>query len=68
MQWRPNPIRGGLGLARTLALRAFDAARREGYRLGVLHSTSMARSLYTKLGFRSIAPFRVFAPPQTFHM
>ena len=27
-----------------------------------------ARSLYTKLGFRSIAPFRIFAPPQTFHM
>jgi ribosomal protein S18 acetylase RimI-like enzyme len=58
----------GLGLARTLALRAFDAARREGIRLGVLHSTPMARSLYTKLGFCSIAPFRVFAPPRTFHM
>jgi GNAT superfamily N-acetyltransferase len=63
-----KPDARGLGLARTLAIRAFDAARRDGYRLGILHSTSMARSLYTKLGFRSVAPFKIFAPPQSFHM
>jgi ribosomal protein S18 acetylase RimI-like enzyme len=63
-----KPDARGLGLARELALRAFAAAREEGYQLGILHASSMARSLYTKLGFRSIAPFRIFAPPQTFHL
>jgi len=63
-----KPDARGLGLARTLAIRAFAAARREGYRLGILHATPMARSLYSKLGFRTIAPFRIFAPPKSFHM
>jgi ribosomal protein S18 acetylase RimI-like enzyme len=63
-----KPEARGPGLARTLTLEALDAARQAGYQLGVLHSTPMARSLYEKIGFRTIEPFRVFAPPQTLHI
>ena len=50
------------GLARTLTLEAFRAARQAGCHLGVLHSTPMAESLYARLGFRKVAPFRIFCP------
>ena len=50
-----------LGLARTLTLEAFRAARQSGQQLGVLHSTPMAQSLYARLGFRPVAPYRIFA-------
>jgi GNAT superfamily N-acetyltransferase len=63
-----RPEARGLGLARTLTLRAFEAARREGYELGVLHSTPMARTLYEKIGFRAHANFRIFAPPGALHL
>ena len=63
-----KPEARGKGLARYLTLEGFHAARRAGYRLGVLHSTAMARTLYHKLGFREVAPFRVFAAPESFHM
>jgi GNAT superfamily N-acetyltransferase len=63
-----KPAARGLGLATTLTLVAFDAARREGIELGVLHSTPMAKSLYEKIGFRCAAPFRIFAPPSTLHV
>jgi len=56
-----KPEARGLGLARTLTLEAFRAARQAGYHLAVLHSTPMAQSLYAKLGFRPVAPFKVFA-------
>jgi GNAT superfamily N-acetyltransferase len=63
-----RPEARGLGLARTLTLAAFHAARRDGQRIGVLHSTPMAQRMYEKLGFRAVAPFRIFAPPTGFHV
>jgi GNAT superfamily N-acetyltransferase len=63
-----RPEARGLGLARILTLQALHAARHAGYNLGVLHSTPMAVPLYEKLGFRAIAPFRIFAPPRAFHV
>ena len=62
-----KPEARGLGLARILTLEAFAAARRDGHHLAVLHSTAMAYGLYEKLGFVSIAPFRVYAPADSFH-
>lgn len=58
-----RPEARGLGLARWLTLKAFDAARRSGIAWGVLHSTPMAESLYERLGFRGVAPFRLYATP-----
>lgn len=63
-----RPEARGLGLARILTLQAFAAAEREGYGLGVLHSTPMARPMYEKLGFRAHALFRIFAPPGALHL
>jgi GNAT superfamily N-acetyltransferase len=63
-----RPEARGQGLARTLTLHAFASARAAGYRLGVLHATPMARSLYEKLGFRSQACFGIFAPPHSLHL
>jgi GNAT superfamily N-acetyltransferase len=56
-----RPEARGRGLARTLTLHVFEAARAQGLRLGVLHATAMARGLYTRLGFRAAAPFRIYA-------
>jgi GNAT superfamily N-acetyltransferase len=56
-----KPEARGRGLARALTLEAFRAAREVGERLGVLHSTPMAKSLYSKIGFKDVAPFRIFA-------
>jgi len=63
-----RPEARGQGLARTLTLSAFGAARAAGFRVGVLHSSPMAYSLYERLGFRPAAPFRIFAPPVGFHI
>jgi GNAT superfamily N-acetyltransferase len=63
-----RPQARGQGLARALTLHAFSAARDAGHRLGVLHSTPMARSLYDRLGFRSHAGFGIFAPPHSLHL
>lgn len=63
-----RPEARGLGLARNLALHAFAAARAAGHRLGILHSTPMARGLYRKLGFLPAANFRLFAPAGSFHL
>ena len=63
-----KPEARGLGLARILTLQALREARLGGYDRGVLHSTPMARSLYEKIGFRTYSRFRIFAPPQTFHL
>jgi GNAT superfamily N-acetyltransferase len=63
-----KPEARGLGLARILTLQALQAARDAGYNLGVLHSSPMAVRLYERVGFRAIAPFRIFAPPRAFHV
>lgn len=62
-----KPEARGLGLATILTLKVFKAAREEGQQLGVLHSSPMAESLYAKLGFRKVAPFKLFASG-TFHV
>ncbi|UCD22566.1 MAG: GNAT family N-acetyltransferase [Chloroflexota bacterium] len=56
-----RPQARGQGLAGTLTLEALKSARHNGYQLAVLHSTPMAVNLYSKLGFRHVAPFRLFA-------
>jgi len=56
-----RPQARGQGLAGTVTLEALRAARENGYQLAVLHSTPMAQGLYTKLGFRHVAPFKIFA-------
>ena len=59
----------GLGLARSMTLMAFQAAREAGCSLGVLHSSMKAERLYEKIGFRRCGPpFRIFAKPGSFHM
>jgi ribosomal protein S18 acetylase RimI-like enzyme len=50
-----------LGLGRQLTLEALWAGRTAGCRLGVLHSSPMAQNLYSKIGFHTIEPFRLFA-------
>jgi ribosomal protein S18 acetylase RimI-like enzyme len=62
-----KPEARGRGLARALTLEVFRAAREAGQRLGVLHSTPMAKSLYAKIGFKDVAPFRLFAS-QSLHL
>jgi ribosomal protein S18 acetylase RimI-like enzyme len=56
-----RPQARGQGLAGIVTLEALRAAREEAYQLAVLHSTPMAVNLYAKLGFRHVAPFRIFA-------
>ena len=62
-----RPQARGQSLAGILTLEALRAARHSGYQLAVLHSTPMAVNLYTKLGFRQVAPFRLFAS-ETAHL
>lgn len=62
-----RPQARGQGLAGALTIEALKAARQSGYQLAVLHSTPMAESLYTKLGFSYVAPFRLFAS-ETVHL
>ncbi len=57
----------GLGLGRIICVKVLNEARDRGHRLAVLHSSPMAVSLYKAVGFRSAAPFRVFAKPGSFH-
>jgi ribosomal protein S18 acetylase RimI-like enzyme len=57
----------GRGLARALTIKALAAAHRDGYRIGILHSSDMAKRLYEDIGFRLLAPFRVFSLPNSFH-
>lgn len=58
----------GRGLARLLTLRALHEARDRGAAVGVLHSTPMARALYESIGFRDVAPFDVWAKPDSVHL
>lgn len=63
-----RPEARGLGLARNLTVLGFEAARAEGYELGVLYSSPMAFSLYEKMGFRTAETFAMYAPPTGFHV
>ncbi|HLF98841.1 MAG TPA: GNAT family N-acetyltransferase [Acidimicrobiia bacterium] len=63
-----RPEARGLGLARSLILRALDEARRLGLRTAVLHSTPMAVTLYKGIGFRTVADFRLYALPDTLRL
>jgi GNAT superfamily N-acetyltransferase len=63
-----RPEARGLGLARTLTLRALHAARDSGLTAAILHSTPMARSLYESIGFRVVAEFRLYSTPDTLHL
>lgn len=62
-----KPEARGLGLARLICLTALVAARTRGQKTAVLHSTPMAVSLYRAMGFREVAPFRLYAAPNSFH-
>jgi hypothetical protein len=45
-----------------------DAAEVPGIREGILHATPMARRLYQRIGFQDVAPFRLWAQPDTLHL
>jgi GNAT superfamily N-acetyltransferase len=63
-----KPEARGLGMATTLTLQALHEARDEGYERAILHSTPMAQSLYARIGFRPVSPFRIYAPPGSLHL
>ena len=63
-----KPEARGKGLARILTLNALHTARESGYRIAMLHSSPMARSLYEKIGFRQVSEVRVYASGGTFHV
>lgn len=56
------------GLASLLTLRALHAARKSGATSSVLHSTPMARGLYTRLGYEDVATFEFWAEPNKLHL
>ncbi len=60
-------VRGG-GLGRCLCLTALHESAGPDTRLMVLHSTPMAVSLYRKMGFEEVAPFRVFVAGGELHV
>lgn len=51
----------GRGIARVICEHVLRASCDQGVDLLVLHSTPMAVTLYEKLGFRHVAPFRLFS-------
>lgn len=61
---RPEARGKGVGMA--LCARALRESCVDGVDRLVLHSTPIAVSIYEKLGFRHVAPFRVFAPDGAF--
>jgi ribosomal protein S18 acetylase RimI-like enzyme len=62
-----KPEARGLGLARLMGLTALHDARAAGQELAILHSTPMAVSLYRGMGFEVVAPFHIYAAPNSFH-
>ena len=56
-----KPEARGKGLARILTLEALWAAKKIGYKIGVLHSSEMAINLYKKIGFKVISNFTILA-------
>ena len=66
---RPSARRAGLGEALTEA--ALELARTAGYdriRLDTLPTMAAAQSLYRRLGFREVAPYRLNPLPGVLHM
>lgn len=63
-----KPQARGRGLARMLTLEALHFARDRGYRLGMLHSSAMARTLYEKIGFRHAADFSIYVSGADLHV
>jgi len=63
-----KPAARGRGLARVLTLHALHYARERGHRLGMLHSSAMARSLYEKIGFRAVADFSIHVSSGDLHV
>lgn len=56
-----RPEGRGRGVASALCAKAFRETSEPSIDLLVLHSTPMAAGIYEKFGFRSVAPFRLFA-------
>ncbi len=63
-----KPEARGKGVAAALCLRALRESVMSDDDLLVLHSSPMAESLYRKMGFRPVAPFRIFAEGGEFHV
>jgi GNAT superfamily N-acetyltransferase len=63
-----KPEARGLGVARALCAEALRASADGDHRTLILHSTPMACSLYRAMGFREVAPFRVYAAPGRLHL
>jgi hypothetical protein len=49
---------GGIGTMVTLA--ALQAARRLGYRVGILQATEMGKSVYERIGFVELCKFNYY--------
>ncbi len=58
----------GRGVGRAICEHALGQSCRPGVDLLVLHSTPMAVTLYEKLGFRHVAPFRIFSRAGEVHL
>ncbi|MEZ5945871.1 MAG: GNAT family N-acetyltransferase [Hyphomonas sp.] len=61
-----SPEARGHGVGLAICARALRETATDGIELLVLHSTPMAVDLYKKLGFRSVAPFRLFGRGEHF--
>ena len=63
-----RPEHRGLGIGEALAREAIENARKAGYsrlRLDTLHSMTVARALYLRLGFHEISAYRLNPVPGT---
>lgn len=63
-----KPEARGKGVAAALCLRALRESVMSNDDLLVLHSSPMAENLYCRMGFRPVAPFRIFARDGAFHV
>lgn len=63
-----KPEARGLGLARLLTIHALERARADGIDIAVLHSTPMAKSLYERIGFHTVADLVLYSTPDALHL
>lgn len=63
-----KPEARGLGLARAICTQALLDSMTDDGTFAVLHATPMARRLYLAMGFREVAPFKVYTTPGSFHL